>query len=362
MQVKKNSYRKDLKMKKTLDYQTYYDRILGGIIGAPQNTAGFAQQQNTPLFFESERGFGGKRKPSFLVKRKFSLSPNLSPFTLIELLVVIAIIAILAAMLMPALQKARQTAKTSSCLSNIKQLSMAIFSYGSDNNGIIVPCLVKPTGGANVNYRGLVHPDPGGGSGATNGASWIYYVWSHVSQDKIGKPDKADYRYAQVPKKWVRSILHCPAIANLPWVINSSGEVLSYRYLYNISYGMPALFIGGKDYYSNGNNLRKVGTKFGTIKQAATRALLLDSVNGGKNAEGVVTYTADLAGDSKQGIFFVLDKNSGYSNVSTARHGKRTNVVFVDGHAETVDENRIRQEINTSGFPLKGKMFWAEGY
>ena len=43
--------------------------------------------QNTPLFFESERGFGGKRKPSFLVKRKFSLSPNLSPFTLIELLV-----------------------------------------------------------------------------------------------------------------------------------------------------------------------------------------------------------------------------------------------------------------------------------
>ena len=54
---------------------------------ASQNTAGFAQQQNTPLFFESERGFGGKRKPSFLVKRKFSLSPNLSPFTLIELLV-----------------------------------------------------------------------------------------------------------------------------------------------------------------------------------------------------------------------------------------------------------------------------------
>ena len=45
---------------------------------------------NTPLFFESERGFGGKRKPSFLVKRKFSLSSKLSPFTLIELLVLTA--------------------------------------------------------------------------------------------------------------------------------------------------------------------------------------------------------------------------------------------------------------------------------
>ena len=43
---------------------------------APQKTACSAQPTNTPLFFESERGFGGKRKPSFLVKRKFSLSPK----------------------------------------------------------------------------------------------------------------------------------------------------------------------------------------------------------------------------------------------------------------------------------------------
>ena len=54
---------------------------------APQQTACVCNTQNTPLFFESERGFGGKRKPSFPVKRKFSLSPKLSPFTLIELLV-----------------------------------------------------------------------------------------------------------------------------------------------------------------------------------------------------------------------------------------------------------------------------------
>ena len=54
---------------------------------APQQTACVCNTKNTPLFFESERGFGGKRKPSFPVKRKFSLSPKLSPFTLIELLV-----------------------------------------------------------------------------------------------------------------------------------------------------------------------------------------------------------------------------------------------------------------------------------
>ena len=89
--------------------------------------------QNIPLFFESERGFGGKRKPSFLVKRKFSLSPNLSPFTLIELLVVIAIIAILAAMLMPALQQARERGRAINCVNNLKNVQMAYTGYSSDN-------------------------------------------------------------------------------------------------------------------------------------------------------------------------------------------------------------------------------------
>jgi prepilin-type N-terminal cleavage/methylation domain-containing protein/prepilin-type processing-associated H-X9-DG protein len=124
-------------------------------------------------------------------------------FTLIELLVVIAIIAILAGILFPVFAKARDRAKQSRSLSNIRQLATAVQEYASDNEDHL----------------------PGWAAGTT---TYVHNVWDEQldplikSKDVYTNGDKGIASPSQ-PKPWTRSVTYVMNGALLaPWV---SGDV-----------------------------------------------------------------------------------------------------------------------------------------
>jgi prepilin-type N-terminal cleavage/methylation domain-containing protein/prepilin-type processing-associated H-X9-DG protein len=79
-------------------------------------------------------------------------------FTLIELLVVIAIIAILAAILFPVFAKAREKARQTSCLSNVKQIMLGVLQYAQDNDETLPPGAIPKWVGLQVKWYDTLEP------------------------------------------------------------------------------------------------------------------------------------------------------------------------------------------------------------
>src|SRR5438046_1953894 len=94
-------------------------------------------------------------------------------FTLIELLVVIAIIAILAAILFPVFAQARERAKATSCLSNLRQLGLAVMEYTGDWDERYPPRYPDPVAG------------PGYPCKPCRTIDWRPYVRQYINNDQL---------------------------------------------------------------------------------------------------------------------------------------------------------------------------------
>lgn len=110
-------------------------------------------------------------------------------FTLIELLVVIAIIAILAAILFPVFARAREKARQSSCLSNVKQLTLAVMMYTQDYDETLPGYYMPDSPSSNDQWHEIIEPyvkneqifvcpsDANANPGYGWNYRWISYGW-----------------------------------------------------------------------------------------------------------------------------------------------------------------------------------------
>jgi len=192
---------------------------------------------------------------------------------------VIAIIAILAAMLLPALNQARERAKASTCMNNLKQNGTAFSFYAADNKETLA----------------LQH----GGSGASR--AWLMWLRGRKSTNSAPwQEDTASY------------------LANTATAVCPSAEPFKGQGDTGTNiYGVKAFLTTGADSFESFKNSFRF-LILSKVKQPSLWLLLADSIR--------------QSGSTWQQLYILSPSATGTEALVSTRHGERANILFADGH------------------------------